>query len=1294
MDGYPAGSLDHNVPFLVVSGLGTASTKHTLEDPGLREQGILVRSELPSIESREAKIILRCIQEKDATSLPWNSRDTSRRYKFKIETIGREFLLPPRRARLPDNFEAPPSPPILHSPFSPLSPGSTLYPDGLIDTRWLQKHQEFIPSVYLTFYSLTSDPTLATLHDNQLKTDINAVKNAIAQSGYKTRFVAVILSDQSPSSVGQFQERLENVRRSTGLDPKASLFVLPTQRTEADLDIAVDSVLSAVFDQAAEYYRDLGRHSRKKKSRGIAPQPTIPPTTGTSHTLSLQGWNVRYDFKTAVFAEFRQEIDTAQRSYEQAYDTLLGADVLETIPGWSPRFNDSRLLADILAIRILKCLLWTGQSTSAVKRWQAHHDRIFDLVDRRGRGTQNYGWKAWEARWSTVMANLIEKVQFPELDPSVTIPYRLPEKNLSAERLQPWEFLHHQGYWYRMAARHLSNRRKLALSIPEDDRKPPDTTSPSQPSKAYVYDTYMCPEPHEEYPLVGTGVNHSQLIYDHLTLARREFQKRLQLRTSTELALECSKELERLREWKQILGILTPLWRNMSFRKEGWWDIMEALSWTLRGAAVEANRKDLVIAIDWELLNRGFSRRPGWHYDITKSLDDIDEDDDQPDISISDELITSFLQASFIFKNEEGKAGQNCVAQLAISSNAFPDAAPVEFEEIRVQFDGSLRPIHLKHKASNKQTSASPKLRVTKVALSEVEPSNDADSDDASEISSQTITTIILEGTDDLTLLPGQTRVFEIDVPLREPGDAEASSVQVSVAPESFDLKYTIHLRETNSVGLWYSPTSSRKRVTRINPHRIKVLPRPPKMEVKLIKMLEQYYANEHIPLELELFNEEDADANTKLDVVLYGDNVPSYKVQIENGAEKSSSAGVEESKLEGVSVGTIPNSKSIRAKIIIEPVDGPMVFDLMVKARYHLVSDPATPIIQQENYNLNIVNPFEASYDLSPRLHSEWPNYFNPEDIHDSSEGNEATRRPRGLAQKWSLATRYASFAQEDLAILGLDVNILSTQGNVTCKASTSQPSVEPGMVISPKVIEEARFELIAQKFDLDDRSPATADLAFIIKWRRLTSSKDTINTTSLPLPRFFITTSEPRVLASVSYYSPPDPSSSPLSPRSPTKSKSKPASLDPAPQLLFLDVTIENPSAHFLTFGLMMEPSDEFAFSGAKATTLNVLPVARRSVTYRLLPLVRGAWVRPTLVVRDKYFQKVLKIIPTEGMKTDRDGVLVWVSPEEEGEDDGEEGDGEKKEDGKKGGEEEEENEEDDDDDEDEDEDESDSE
>lgn len=89
MNKYPAGSLDHNVPLLLVSGLGAGPTKPLLTDPHLKKHGILIRSELPPVDSREARSILHYIQETDATHLAWNTKDTSKKHRFKIKTIGR-----------------------------------------------------------------------------------------------------------------------------------------------------------------------------------------------------------------------------------------------------------------------------------------------------------------------------------------------------------------------------------------------------------------------------------------------------------------------------------------------------------------------------------------------------------------------------------------------------------------------------------------------------------------------------------------------------------------------------------------------------------------------------------------------------------------------------------------------------------------------------------------------------------------------------------------------------------------------------------------------------------------------------------------------------------------------------------------------------------------------------------------------------------------------------------------------------------------------------------------------------
>jgi hypothetical protein len=485
-----------------------------------------------------------------------------------------------------------------------LSPASPLYPDGLIDTQWLKKHHELVPSVLLCFYELTLNPTLATLHDNQIKTDLNTIRGLLGQSGYRTRLAVVLLADQKSSSVDGIQDRLENIRRGCGLDPK-SFFLVPPQEPTGELERMAENMLATLYGTSIEYYRDLGRHARKKRSRGTAPQPFIPPTSGTSRTLSLAGWNVRYDFKSAIFAECRQEMDVALRSFEQAYENLMSSEVFETIPSWSHRWNEARLLSDIIAIRHLRCLLWMGNFTTAFRKWQAHRDRISEYVDRLGRGTKNYGWATWEARWSTVMANLMERAELSGINPSGYPVYFSPEKAVAGERLQPRELLHHTGYWYRRASKHLYTRRVLAYAMPEDDRRPPSASPASHvASRAFTYETYMCLDPHDELPLDDMGERHSHWIVDCLMKARAEFLRRDQDRFAAEVSLECARELAASCEWERVAELLRPLWVEQYFRKEGWLNIAEDLSWALRVAASMIDQADLIVAIDWELLDR------------------------------------------------------------------------------------------------------------------------------------------------------------------------------------------------------------------------------------------------------------------------------------------------------------------------------------------------------------------------------------------------------------------------------------------------------------------------------------------------------------------------------------------------------------------------------------------------------------------------------------------------------------------------------------------------------------------
>lgn len=525
---------------------------------------------------------------------------------------------------------------VLHSPLSPLTPGSPTFPDGLLTPLWATKHQSQVPAAVINFFPLSLDPTMSSLRDNQLRIEINELKRQWAATGFKTRFVVVLRAEDDGDSVylRDVEDRVASVRRMTGLDPK-SLFVLRSDAPESEVGDWAVSVMQVLHPSIVEYYRDLSKHARRKRNRSTIPPPTAPPTSGTSQTLSAQGWNARYEFKLGVFAEFRHEMDAACKSYENAYGILFDQEVFENIAGWSPRFNDARLLGDCIAVRIIRCLLWTDQTAAAVRLWLNHQNRCRDIVSRRGKGTKNYGWAAWEARWSMIMAQLIRRAEIftsiatapgPHAAAAISqqtepLPiFLVPEKkttasasSTAADRVghQPWELLHHEGYWLYRSAKHSKHRRMLAHQIPQEDRAPPGQSSASQlASKSYLYDTYLVPETHVEVPQSGqNGFDHSRLIIDTLKDSLEEFAKRRQTRKAESISFEIAEEYVRMEQWREAYETLLPIWRTLSWRRSQWWELMANFGWLLRDCALHLQEAATLVMVDWELMNNGEKKK-------------------------------------------------------------------------------------------------------------------------------------------------------------------------------------------------------------------------------------------------------------------------------------------------------------------------------------------------------------------------------------------------------------------------------------------------------------------------------------------------------------------------------------------------------------------------------------------------------------------------------------------------------------------------------------------------------------
>jgi len=172
----------------------------------------------------------------------------------------------------------------------------------------------------------------------------------------------------------------------------------------------------------------------------------------------------------------------------------------------------------------------------------------------------------------------------------------------------------------------------------------------------------------------------------------------------------------------------------------------------------------------------------------------------------------------------------------------------------------------------------------------------------------------------------------------------------------------------------------------------------------------------------------------------------------------------------------------------------------------------------------------------------------------------------------------------------------------------------------MDPQVLSEWTFSLDVRKNNLEERRSTALDTTLNITWQRTSNPDAPKITSSLPIPRIQIPSSEPRVLASAQYST-------------------------SVPSLVHLDYTLENPTMHFLAFEISMEASEDFGFSGAKLRTLHLLPMSRQTLQYSILPLTTGIWITPTLKVIDRYFNKTLKVQATEGLRMEKKGVGIWI-------------------------------------------------
>ncbi|KZF26302.1 hypothetical protein L228DRAFT_242755 [Xylona heveae TC161] len=1250
MDAYPGDYVAHNVPFVILSGLGSRiSSSEDLPETLFQDGGIKIQSKLPPVTGPGAEQLLASFLDADRHNSHLSAATSLEKPYFAFKVIGRDIILPARKAKPPAGLTTSSSVsttaafsgrssslPILHSPISPLSFGSPTYPDGILTSLWATKHQRLLPAAFVSFYSLLRDPDQPIGGDDSLEREICETKQAFESSGQRTKFIVVLLGDDLPHD-GGLEERFTHIRRAAGLDSKSFFYIAALDTLLSEDKGLVANILSTLHTTCMDYYRDLSKHARRKKNRAVIPPPTLPPTSGTSQILSAQGWGARYDFKLGIFAEFRRDLDAAGRNYESAYEGLLSPDVFEAIASWSPRFNEARMLADVIAIRILRCLLWTRQTTSAARSWGNHRARLRELVDRKGKGSSNYGWEAWEATWARVMAELVQGANLSIFEvPSSSLSFRDkpdavleifsgPEKGISWSDVLPFEHLHHSGYWMKLSAARLGLRKLLAEKIPKEDRLPPQSPMSKASRTTFTYDDYLCNEPHVEATLSGCGgVDHSALILDALGQCLPEFSKRHQVRAAEEIQFSMARELLLQENYEPAHQILKPLYSRMSWRQEGWWEMVLEVGLMLQKCAKRVGDSESIIIPEFELCHRVFdltSVAADFRPNVSLCLKGMPPEP-RPVISIGSRDIVSFMSTAFAFACAEGHVGEPLCSQLTIHSSANPKTPSIVLSEIIVNFLGGIKAFRIRHRAEEGRDQC--QMNTSANAIDVVLSPQDHGKIYTQRASSSVQAPLCFYGHADLTLGPGETKVLEMKSFLREAGTVSASSIILCLCEENFQVNHVFSLEERYGPMLWWTKGLAgltSKAIMRSNPGVVKILPRPPKMELRVDGLHGEFYTDESIVVGISVLNEEEEDAEVALEVRLLGRSgvVPGFSWLASQTPEIESESKPALSSLELPlhRIGRLSASASAIEKIEIAPFCDPGEYVFEIKVVYRLVSNLETPISKILPTSFTVSRPFEANYDFMPRIHpGPWPNYFAGDGgLMGSVESS--VHQSNGLVQRWHLAAKVASFAKQALFIEGSDLADIGTGGQASvCSISTLGPaiastSVKPGGFLVCEFVAD-----VAER-SLEDRRSQFLDFELKIYWKRSQCDGEE-NCTALAVPRMQIPFGEPRVIVTARPTFAPTP-------------------------LIHVEYTIENPSMHFLTFTATMEASEEFAFSGPKTSTVQLVPISRSTIKYRIFPFINRGWIRPRLHVVDRYFNKLLKMSGNEGVRSDKGGLLV---------------------------------------------------
>ncbi|THV06232.1 hypothetical protein K435DRAFT_773423 [Dendrothele bispora CBS 962.96] len=733
MNSYPRELLQQLAPVMFVAGLDapaqTPSAPPTPQAPVVPAENTEQPPQTPTRSQDPFTVLTLRLREALQAQRRVEIWQPDKTKSFQVELVGKDARFPPRKLVPPDDPQYTSS----HSPLSPLTPSSPLHPDGIIAPIWIRKHTTLLPSVFVLFMRLYESPSQTPRSpldlpdpdrerereqderrkDTDLSAEVAHRKRFTNERGIK--LTVVLMASRKMLDDPGLDTRLTFIRRQSGLDSRAALFVLsPVSQNE--LGDFVHSLQQALYEPALEYYTSHSKRVRRKRNRHASqPVPAYPNPlspmggAGVARPLRPEGWTVRYEYKMACFAEFRGEDEVALKHYQDAYEMLMimfGSPVI--LPPRTKRWAEAKVLADCINIKITKLYLYNNEHALALSHHNTHMRKFGDFSRGWGIGEDTFEYWSWMARQHRILAELLEQGTRSTLTIPIHAPVvsssalanasekgslasrgALPGMELDAMRslgINPSQALQHPGYYYYMAARCTEARRaRFLVALQAEESQGVGSTSPGFANEKKV---------------------------DHLVIILELYTKAYELFKKYTITTSQDQNIGRLPLWiayriaqtyydsgKFDMAVRFFERIAKTYRREQWGSMLKPLLETWYACAQQLGEMELSIRLLIERLGHDSDESdPGaleedllaiFKSTVPSSPDDpviIDNIESQP-----------IFDTNVVFWSSEVKINESAAFQLTLTAPPITQISSLPFQSLEVQFSEGIEPIVIQH---------------------------------------------------------------------------------------------------------------------------------------------------------------------------------------------------------------------------------------------------------------------------------------------------------------------------------------------------------------------------------------------------------------------------------------------------------------------------------------------------------------------------------------------------------------------------------------------------------------------